>query len=448
MNRIEALQHLIWLCCCHAFDFCTDADVCQRVAEIYPKNYYAWTQRSWVKLRRCEQRRAAFATSRLTLPTRPPCTPPPARAQPSSPPPSRQLQREVSFVDKWLTSHVSDHSALNHRKNVVSALAALSPAASDETRLGLVQKERSANADLLQDYPGHESLWCYRRFVCQALLVTAPHGDLVGTAQREAAGPPSPSSPSEGVFDWAGWGRAVAEWHDRCVLEDVKAAISEDADFEAAVGAPLPGSPAGGGLLAEFLGEEARFALRCATDKGAWQFDQQRRHALAHLAFVSYAAHRIVSGGRGRRHKNSKNGDGDGARGNEEVPSARREETPAAGAASGRATTAGGLGESAGAVVVVGKGSAAGGSCLTYCEVTGAPKLTFPLSLGEGGGAGERVGCVGSGGDGVSVEQGAEDACRGLNAFVVGLAKADAADTVEERGCGGGGVPYAIQADV
>lgn len=38
-----------------------------------------------------------------------------------------QLKHEVAFVDKWLTSHVSDHSALNHRKNVVSALAAVSP---------------------------------------------------------------------------------------------------------------------------------------------------------------------------------------------------------------------------------------------------------------------------------------------------------------------------------
>lgn len=38
-----------------------------------------------------------------------------------------QLQREISFVDKWLTSHVSDHSGLNHRKNIFSALAALSP---------------------------------------------------------------------------------------------------------------------------------------------------------------------------------------------------------------------------------------------------------------------------------------------------------------------------------
>lgn len=25
--------------------------VCERVADLYPKNYYAWTQRSWVVLR-------------------------------------------------------------------------------------------------------------------------------------------------------------------------------------------------------------------------------------------------------------------------------------------------------------------------------------------------------------------------------------------------------------
>lgn len=40
------------LSCSHlqAHKFLT-CQVCQRVAELYPKNYYAWTQRSWVVLR-------------------------------------------------------------------------------------------------------------------------------------------------------------------------------------------------------------------------------------------------------------------------------------------------------------------------------------------------------------------------------------------------------------
>lgn len=39
--------------CCdgHFFMFCFFRKVCRRVAELYPKNYYAWTQRSWVVLR-------------------------------------------------------------------------------------------------------------------------------------------------------------------------------------------------------------------------------------------------------------------------------------------------------------------------------------------------------------------------------------------------------------
>ncbi|CAN0591645.1 unnamed protein product, partial [Ectocarpus sp. 12 AP-2014] len=35
----------------HQLDVQGELKVCQRVAEFYPKNYYAWTQRSWVVLR-------------------------------------------------------------------------------------------------------------------------------------------------------------------------------------------------------------------------------------------------------------------------------------------------------------------------------------------------------------------------------------------------------------
>lgn len=46
-----------------------------------------------------------------------------------------QLESEVLFVDKWLTGHVSDHSALNHRKNVASALAAVSSGQLQEKKM-------------------------------------------------------------------------------------------------------------------------------------------------------------------------------------------------------------------------------------------------------------------------------------------------------------------------
>ena len=256
----------------------------------------------------------------------------------------------------------------------------------NQTRLDIVDMERSSNSKLLRDYPGHESLWCYRRFICQAFLVIAPRSVLLGTSAPAAALLPDTEAPSttaiaaadgasllgaarveDGLglenlerrdgggrgrgrgedgrdpdpcgerdgslltgaavreideplaaaaavardhrYDWAMWSRAATEWHEGCVLEDAKAAAvldsseeeeddedeedkedeeddvdeeegprrggdkegggaagESEADFEEADGT-LPGAPAGGGVLAEFLGREARFALKCATDK-------------------------------------------------------------------------------------------------------------------------------------------------------------------------------------
>ena len=108
-------------------------------------------------------------------------------------------------------------------------------------------------------------------------------------------------------YDWAGWARAVKAWHEGCVLQDAKTAAVLDSssdeeeeeeeeeeggvgvggggggkdkragvEFEEAEGA-LPGVPigGGGGMLATFLGQEARFALKCATDKVGWSLIAQ-----------------------------------------------------------------------------------------------------------------------------------------------------------------------------
>lgn len=134
--------------------------------------------------------------------------------------------------------------------------------------------------------------------------------------------------------------------------------------------------------------------------------------------------------------------------------------------------------------------TARGGRCLTYCEVTGAPKLIFPLGLtavysssrevtaatgnrsADYGGSGPRTSAPAGVGedehsgslagaqawdgavstpidDAVVVEKAALQALRALNSFVGGLATADAsveaaADKKSGR-CGGGGIaPYTI----
>ncbi|CAM9491718.1 unnamed protein product [Ectocarpus sp. 6 AP-2014] len=404
----------------------------------------------------------------------------PGEDTPTAPAAAELLDREIEFVDRWLTSHVSDHSALNHRKNVFSALAAMSPASDEMARLGLVDKERSANSKLLRDYPGHESLWCYRRFVCQARLVTSPSSVAgpAAAAGRQSEEPPPSSSDKDrrGSYDWEAWGRAVTEWHDGCVREDDKAAAVEDsdedseeehehttateeADFEEAEGA-LPGAPSGGGPLATFLGQEARFALKCATDKGAWQFDRQRRHALAYLAFLSYATDRIVLGSHHHQEQPRRSPSRERRSQNGNNNNAQQQPAGATGFTGSCKDVAGHVGEAE---------STAGG-CLTYCEVTGAPKLTFPLALlsspeasaHAGGPAGDDSrssvggGVAGRGGGGgvcpssgvVAVEEfAAVRALRALNLFVAALATADADDhAVGKNRCGGGGIaPYTIQ---
>ena len=67
-----------------------ELDLCSSMAEVYPKNYYAWMHRRWL-------------LHHMTL---------------------GQLAGELDFSRQWLTSHVSDHSASNHRDQVIGDLLA------------------------------------------------------------------------------------------------------------------------------------------------------------------------------------------------------------------------------------------------------------------------------------------------------------------------------------
>jgi hypothetical protein len=68
---------------------------------------------------------------------------------------------------------VSDHSALHHRAVVVRLAAAA--ATSTTAALALLRTELQHSKQLLLQHPGHESLWCYRRFAFQsAVLLLAP----------------------------------------------------------------------------------------------------------------------------------------------------------------------------------------------------------------------------------------------------------------------------------
>lgn len=99
---------------------------------LYPRNYHAWAHRR-------------FCAEALVAPL-----------YPEVPSKSGALVKEYQWTLKWIESHVSDYSAMNHAVNFEQMLAGGKP-----TGLRLSTKVHAAS--LLRSYPDHESLWMYLR---------------------------------------------------------------------------------------------------------------------------------------------------------------------------------------------------------------------------------------------------------------------------------------------
>ncbi|KAI8364650.1 uncharacterized protein BYT42DRAFT_589937 [Radiomyces spectabilis] len=98
--------------------------LCTRAATLYPRNYYAWTFRHWLLDTTIIHHR-------------------------------HLLETEFSQARRWVELNVSDHSGVQHLERV---LQALSPLPFD------FQDHIVWLNDLIKRFPGHEALWCHRRF--------------------------------------------------------------------------------------------------------------------------------------------------------------------------------------------------------------------------------------------------------------------------------------------
>ncbi|RXN22680.1 prenyltransferase alpha subunit repeat-containing 1 [Labeo rohita] len=132
--------------------------VCADAAGRYPSNYNAWSHRIWVLQN--------MAKGNLKV-----------------------LHDELSSTRLWVSMHVSDHSGFHYRQHLLKALARelsqvgeteLHPTqqpngestagASDDNHHNdvippLFHEEMELCTDLIESYPGHETLWCHRRHV-------------------------------------------------------------------------------------------------------------------------------------------------------------------------------------------------------------------------------------------------------------------------------------------
>ena len=143
----EAWAHRRWLFLRH-----TDAPArrravqselaaCERAADCYPKNYMAWTHRHFV-----------------------------ARHLDSD-----ELIAELNAHLSFAVRHVSDHASFQYRSFLLDLAAGLF---SPPKAAALLQAEAEFNTELITRFPGHEALWCHRRFL-------AARGALAG--QEELA---------------------------------------------------------------------------------------------------------------------------------------------------------------------------------------------------------------------------------------------------------------------
>eukprot|EP01032_Pedospumella_encystans_P022027 gene22027-24973_t len=127
----------------------TERELTRVMAEKHPKNYYAWMHRLWVL-----QYMSKY-----------------------------QLEDELYFTKTWLQGHVSDHSAVNHRLQVikrileqVECLAYIVHRENDEATTGMddwvvfLERMFRESEVLIWSRPGHEALWYLRRSLLEILL--------------------------------------------------------------------------------------------------------------------------------------------------------------------------------------------------------------------------------------------------------------------------------------
>ncbi|VCX43409.1 unnamed protein product, partial [Gulo gulo] len=150
-----------------------EMEVCGEAAGRYPSNYNAWSHRIWVLQH----------LAKLDV---------------------KILLDELSSTKHWASMHVSDHSGFHYRQFLLKSLISQTvidgtvleqnplrsepallkdeeaAASTEEARINLprlLEEEVEFSTDLIDSYPGHETLWCHRRhiFYLQHHLSAGPH---------------------------------------------------------------------------------------------------------------------------------------------------------------------------------------------------------------------------------------------------------------------------------
>jgi hypothetical protein len=85
------------------------------------------------------------------------------------------LDQELCENERRVRTSVSDHCALHYRSHIVKRALGARPA----DRRSIVLYEDELSRHLIRQYPGHEALWSYYRFVFDTMICAFPRdGDV------------------------------------------------------------------------------------------------------------------------------------------------------------------------------------------------------------------------------------------------------------------------------
>lgn len=110
--------------------FASELELCQLLAELSPRNYHAWAYRQFI-MHQC---------------------------------PLPLLSNEIRQSQEWVSTNVSDHSGWYYRIGLLRHVWTLSKEPSLSSEFQLLDS-------IIQRYPSHENLWCYRRFLYSKRLL-------------------------------------------------------------------------------------------------------------------------------------------------------------------------------------------------------------------------------------------------------------------------------------
>ncbi|ORZ19889.1 hypothetical protein BCR42DRAFT_410735 [Absidia repens] len=121
-----------------------EMELCQRAITLYPRNYYAWNYRHYL----------------LTWMT---------TTQQQSSDVIARVHVEYQTTCQWLETNISDHTGIRYLEKTLEMWVSAQQQQQQQQEYHVLRQHMAWLDELILRYPGHESLWCHRRY-CATLF--------------------------------------------------------------------------------------------------------------------------------------------------------------------------------------------------------------------------------------------------------------------------------------